>query len=302
MKNHLFAFAMFTISFGFSQTTFSLNDIEYTVTDETEHTVETTAYTGSATDVNIPAVVTHESIAYSVTSIGKVSFYGKSLTSVTIPNSVIRIGLYAFFDNALVTVDFPDSVTSIDDDAFAYNSLTSVSFSNNLHTIDGLAFRNNSITSLIIPASVTSIGVSAFLSNPISSITSLSLNPFSLAIDVFGIDRDYTGINLVIPTGTATAYATAGWTGFKTVTEDDSLLSTPLSNLTTRIKFSVVDGYLQLEVPEAVKISEVNIYSVLGACVATTNEKSIRVSTWPKGIYIVRVDTNKGMISKKIVW
>ncbi|MEN8825240.1 MAG: leucine-rich repeat domain-containing protein, partial [Wenyingzhuangia sp.] len=210
MKNHLFAFAMFTISFGFSQTTFSLNDIEYTVTDETEHTVETTAYTGSATDVNIPALVTHESIAYSVTSIGNSCFYNKSLTSVTIPNSVIRIGPGAFSDNALLSVDFPNSVVSICYDALAYNSLTSVSFSNNIITISSAAFRNNSITSLIIPASVTSIGASAFLSNPISSVTSLSLNPFPLAIDVFGIDRDYTGINLVIPTGTATAYATAG--------------------------------------------------------------------------------------------
>ena len=52
------------------------------------------SYSGS---VNIPASVTHEGVAYSVTSIGNSAFSGCSgLTSVTIPNFVTSIGSNAF--------------------------------------------------------------------------------------------------------------------------------------------------------------------------------------------------------------
>ena len=51
-------------------------------------------YSGSIT---IPATVTHNGVAYSVTSIGKSAFYGcSSLKSITIPASVTSIGEYAF--------------------------------------------------------------------------------------------------------------------------------------------------------------------------------------------------------------
>ena len=50
------------------------------------------------TSANIPASVEYNSVAYSVTSIGKEAFYDcDGLTSVTIPNSVTSIGADAFY-------------------------------------------------------------------------------------------------------------------------------------------------------------------------------------------------------------
>ena len=50
-------------------------------------------YSGSIT---IPATVTYDGVAYSVTSIGEAAFYGCSLTAITIPEGVTSIGDEAF--------------------------------------------------------------------------------------------------------------------------------------------------------------------------------------------------------------
>jgi len=118
--------ALFLISIPISAHDFEVDDIYYSITDETAKTVKVTyydlynngyAYSG---EVSIPSSVTYNGITYSVTEIGGYAFSGcTGLTSVTIPNSVTSIGESAFYYcSGLTSVTIPNSVTSIDYSAF----------------------------------------------------------------------------------------------------------------------------------------------------------------------------------------
>jgi len=124
-------------------------------------------YLRTQKDVVIPSVIN----GVIITSIGKLAFYNKQLTSVTIPNSVTSIGYSAFSNNQLTSVTIPNSVTSIGDRAFYNNQLTSVTIPNSVTSIGDSAFYNNQLTSVTIPNSVTSIGEMAFYNNPLTSVT-----------------------------------------------------------------------------------------------------------------------------------
>ena len=95
--------------------------------------------------ITIPATVTYNGVAYSVTSIGHSAFYEcSSLTAITIPESVKSIGSNAF-NNCMnltsATIPMNSILTSIGDQAFE---------------------RCSSLTSITIPATVTFIGGFAF--------------------------------------------------------------------------------------------------------------------------------------------
>ena len=124
------AVALLAATGAWAQTTFTVNNLKYTVTDAATHTVELTGYkSGLAGEVNIPATVTNESTEYSVTSIGSWAFSScYSLTEVNIPASVTNIGNRAFsWCSQLTAVTIPEGVATIGDYAFEYcSSLTVV--------------------------------------------------------------------------------------------------------------------------------------------------------------------------------
>ena len=106
-------------------------------------TATVSGYTGAATELVIPAEVTHEGETYKVTAIGGYAFQGKStLTRVTIPEGVTTIEYDAFFCcTSLTNVIIPEGVTYIGPFAFSgCTSLKSVSLPASLTYIGTLAF------------------------------------------------------------------------------------------------------------------------------------------------------------------
>ena len=132
--------------------------LQYSYNDE-DLTATVSGYTGAATELVIPAEVTHEGETYKVTAIGGYAFQGKStLTRVTIPEGVTTIEGYAFFGcTSLTKVTIPEGVTYIGDFAFdSCTSLKSVTIPEGVTIIDGSAFSGcTSLTSVSLPASLT---------------------------------------------------------------------------------------------------------------------------------------------------
>ncbi|MBQ9714314.1 MAG: leucine-rich repeat domain-containing protein [Clostridia bacterium] len=127
-----------------------------------DDTYSVTDYTGTATEVVIPARYQGKP----VTSIGVSAFYDcRSLTEVIIPNSVTTIGQGAFYGcSSLTEIIIPDSVTSIGSSAFCgCDSLTEIIIPDGVTKISAYAFYDcSSLTKIVIPNSVTAIEVAAF--------------------------------------------------------------------------------------------------------------------------------------------
>jgi len=96
-----------------------------------------TGYIGSGSAVIIPEEIN----GIPVRAIGEHAFFGKCLTSVSIPDSVTSIGTMAFWRCRLTKVTISKSVTSIGVQAFTLNPLTSVFIGANVD-IEFQAFNN----------------------------------------------------------------------------------------------------------------------------------------------------------------
>ena len=144
----------------------------------TDNTATVSRYTGAATELVIPAEVTHEDKTYKVTAIGGFAFQGNStLTRVTIPEGVKTIGPNAFMGcTSLTSITIPDGVTMIE--YYAFCDCTS-------------------LTNVIIPEGVTYIGNKAFLG--CTSLKSVSL-PASLTVcDQAFYDLNLTKVTFATP-------------------------------------------------------------------------------------------------------
>ncbi len=217
---------------------FEVDGIYYNITSSEDLTVEVTYKGGSYTaysdeytgSVTIPATVTYDGTAYSVTAIGDLAFRQcSSLTSVTIPEGVTSIGEGAFhYCSGLTSITIPESVTSIGYNAFngtawyenqpdgvvyagkmAYTYKgtmpegTSITLKEGTKGIASYAFYNcTGLTSVTIPESVTTIGGGAF-----SACTGLT--------------------SVTIPEGVTSIgdYAFSGCTGLTSVTIPESVTS-----------------------------------------------------------------------------
>ena len=121
--------------------------LQYSYNDE-DLTATVSRYTGTATELVIPAEVTNGSVTYKVTAIGTGAFGGNStLTSITIPEGVTEIAYYAFAGcTSLTNVTIPEGVTYIRNLAFSgCTSLKSVSLPASL-TVCNRAFYGLNLT------------------------------------------------------------------------------------------------------------------------------------------------------------
>ena len=193
------------------------SDFTYSITSNTNRTVEVTGYTGSKTDITIPTKATIDGVEYTVTGIGAYSLQGCSdITSITIPNTVTTISNNAFVNcTSLASISIPNSVT----------------------TIGGYAFYNcKRLTSLTIPKSVTSIGYGlCSFCEDLAKIVVESGNSSYVAVDGVLYDIDKTQI-VMYPVGkdarsfdfpetvtSTTRSAFRGCTNLRSVTFNDKL-------------------------------------------------------------------------------
>lgn len=109
----------------------------YTYAVSSDKTAVITGYTGTETDLTIPAQID----GYAITAIGQSAFY---------ENETIR------------SVTVPEGVTAIRKSAFYKSSLRSITLPSTLETIGDYAFRGCQFEELVVPEGVTRIGERAF--------------------------------------------------------------------------------------------------------------------------------------------
>ncbi|MFP4845570.1 leucine-rich repeat domain-containing protein [Winogradskyella sp. PE311] len=286
------------------------NFITYEVTSAASSTVKAVGYnTAGGTVVNIPATIPNGLITYDVTEIGNNAFQSKNLTSVSLPNTLVTIGENAFFVNNISSVTIPDSVVTIDDIAFAQNqNMTNLVLGNSVTNIGDAAFRFTGLTTITIPESVTNIGVVAFggLGNIITDVYCEGLVPpmistsSNLNSDTFNLSR--SSIHLHIPAGTMGVYVTdsgALWTDFNPVSED--ALSIDDFELAMDIKVITTSYALEVTSSDSVRLENYSIFSLSGAKIATGTESEISTASISKGIYILKLDFDRGIVVKKVL-
>lgn len=194
MRRTLFTLiiALLAVTCAWAQeTTFTVGNLKYKVTDNTAGEVELTGYTTEPTGkLDIPASVTYDSKTYSVTSIVEQAFSGCSaLTEVTIPASVTSVGISVFY---------------------GCSSLTQATIGDGLTVISQAMFTNcTALKKLVIGKGVTKINNYAFTSCfNLKEITVLASNPPSvLSNTVFKyVSRD---IPVYVPKESLAAYKAA---------------------------------------------------------------------------------------------
>ena len=183
-KQLLFLFAALLPLLASAQTQVEIDGIWYNLMSEGKQAEVTykgdsynsydDEYSGSIT---LPATVTYEGEAYSVTSIGKDAFRDcRSLTAITLPESVTSIGDWAFYRcRSLTAINIPESVTSIGEVAFSgCSSLTAITLPEGVTSILNNAFYGCTNLKVVnIPNGLTRLSDAAF--DGCSSLTSIVL-------------------------------------------------------------------------------------------------------------------------------
>ena len=123
------------------------------------------------------------------------------------------------------------------------------------------------------------------------------------ANDTFGGVNNRNNIHLHIPPGTMGAYVTdpgALWTGFNPVTED-ALLSTTDFNLDNEISIITTSDNIKVIATNNLRLENYTVYNMSGSKITSGIENEIPTSTLASGIYILKLDFDKGTVVKKFV-
>ena len=297
------AVALLAATGAWAQTTFTADNLKYTVTDAATHTVELTGYVTKPTGaLTIPATVTNESTEYSVTSIGDEAFFNcTSLTGITLPEGLTTIGDVAFYacwaltqfnvdeaneaycsdggvlfnkdkttllqypvGKAETTYAVPTGVTSIAEYAFAWcRNLTKISLPESLDNIGNVAF--NECTNL-------------------TEMTVLATTPPTLGTGAFqNVSRT---IPVYVPaTSLATYQAAEVWSEFTNLQAiGTTSLQTPAMPESIRMQGGMLHNPQQLHL---------TLYDMQGRQVYSGTDATL---SQPAGVYVVRCNGASGKV------
>ncbi|NIJ43838.1 hypothetical protein FHR24_000277 [Wenyingzhuangia heitensis] len=313
---------------------FTANNLDFNITDETTNNVElgfNSLHTGSVT---VPATVTFNGNVYKVTAIANDAFKDNTdITSIDLSGAtnLKTIGASAFKNATnLKTVLIPDTVTSIGESAFAdTTSLEVVTFgeqnketssskitnqysrvnktttetSNSLTSIGDYAFSSSGLVSITIPEAVISIGEGAFANcNKLETIIVENPNP----VDISGknVFEGLTLNNITLKTPSTSAKDTYQlaevWKDFKTTEEDT--LNTDNNTINKEISVKITSNQIEIIGNTTVTVNRITVITNLGRLYSTVvNNNQVNITTLENGVYLIKIETNKGTILKRFI-
>jgi len=247
--------------------------------------------------------LTTVALSSSLTTIGQEAFAYNEIASIDIPDSVTTIVEEAFLDNKLTSVSLGSGLTTIANGVFGINELTAITIPDNITSIGEYAFFQNLLTEIVFHEDITSIGSQAFQDNLLTDVFSESLIPPTITTDGGSQDTfdDRSMIDLHIPEGTTNVYVTnagALWTGFNTVTE---ILGTSDFALDNAIKIVTSENKVSVVFSNNIKLQNYTVYGLSGAKIATGNATEISTTSFASGVYVIKLDFNKGTLVKKVL-
>ena len=271
-------------------------------------------------------------LSSSLDTIGPAAFYGcKGFTgSLTIPNSVRVIETAAFygctgFDGTLTFGDgltriekaafykcsgfsglnLSDAVTSIGTSAFwGCSGLSgSLTIPNSVTMIEPNAFRNCSgfTGTLTLGSALVSIGGETFRNcSGFTEVISLATAPPTFSFeDVF---EGFSCTTLTVPCGCIAAYENSEWHDYFAIIIDDCNSVPELDEQKATVYPNPTNGALKIE---AENMEGISIYNMLGdklfEAPSSGNVFEYDFSQHEVGIYLVRIQTEKGTVTKRVV-
>ncbi len=246
------------------------------------------------------------SIPNLVTTIGNSAFRGcNGLTSVLIPNSVTNIGDRAFYYcNNLTLVTIGNSVTNIGNVAFSHcNGLTSLTIPNSVTNIGFRVFDGcNGLTSVTIGNSVTNIGHAAFIGcSGLTTITCLANIPPAFDDSFHGIPNT---IPICVPTGSVATYQSSNWgSTFANISGCAPIGISEMDEEDTTILLYPNPAQNTFQIRSSLTIEQLTIYDISGRVLKQVSdpESVIEISSLAKGIYWVKLKTEKGEVMRKVI-
>jgi hypothetical protein len=233
-----------------------------------------------------------------------ICYPGGKAGNYVVPTNVVSIRSTAFlFCDAITSITITDNVINIGDNAFnGCWRLKSINIPNNIKKIDFATFYYcMSLTSVTIPKSVTAFEDYAF-SYCTSLTTITNLNPVPVAINpiVFGGVNQST-CTLEVPIASVSAYQNAEvWKEFNIV----GIVGIENIEATTiKIYPNPTKGELKSESGE-LRVKNLVIYDVFGKIRKIENwktENTIDISHLPAGVYFVKISTEAGEVTKKVL-
>ena len=291
---------------AWAQTTFTKDNLEYTVTG-----TNTVSVTGTDGDIEgtleIPSSVEYESATYNVTGIGEQGLAYSGCKSIIIPNSVTTIGDQAFkWCSQLESVSFSNSVITIGSKPFvSCSKMTAVNVAdgNTAFSSEGGILFNKDKTTLIycpsakigaytIPNSVTTIGDFAF--SFCKGLTSITIQNSVTTIGTSAFEYCHGLTSITVPN----SVTNIGDDAFNNCV---NLASATISNAITSISEEMFlgCGLTSFEIPSGVtSIEEMAFYAcgeltslIIPNTVTTIKTSSIRRCSKLKSIIIPKTVT-----------
>jgi len=230
----------------------------------------------------------------------------KSLTDIDLPNTLLAIGERAFvYCISLQSFDLSDSLESIDEYAFmACSALNSIEFPNSIKYLGENAFIGcTALESIRIPASLTSIGNHAFFGcDNIQEIYCMSNTPPNCLGDNVFNPAVYVNATLYVPIGCESAYKNAFvWKNFSNIVETADFIGETSEEVLSVFPNPSSD-FINISCKS---MKSLEIISIEGRIVMNTSVSgdniNLDVSDLPSGMYIIRITTKQGCLTKEIV-